>query len=210
MDVVHVGGAGMTMPRWIHHTHPGSRSKVLELDPLVVEIAKDRLGWDAAAYPTIDVVIGDARTTLKDLPAGSADVVIGDAFNGVSVPWHLTTVEFLTAVRERLRPGGSYVMNLIDFPPHDFRAAQLATLRRVFEHVLVLAPATDIAGKTGGNHLLVASTKPIDSAELLRVARDRDSRELDVVDGAAMAGGADALTDDYAPVDQLLTPYSTG
>ena len=48
------------------------------------------------------------RLTLAAVPEGSQDLVIGDAFGGVSVPWHLTTREFVTMIHDRLRPDGVY------------------------------------------------------------------------------------------------------
>ena len=44
LDVVHIGGGGFTMPRWLAATRPGTRSTVLELDPAVVALGRERLG----------------------------------------------------------------------------------------------------------------------------------------------------------------------
>ena len=70
------------------------------------------------------------------------DVVIGDAFGGRAVPWHLTTTEVVGEIDRMLRPEGIYVMNVIDGGDSRFARAQLATLAEHFEHVvdrLVLA-----------------------------------------------------------------------
>ena len=46
-------------------------------------------GW--ATTPGRDPVrVEDGRLGLRRL-AGSQDLVVGDAFGGISVPWHLTT-----------------------------------------------------------------------------------------------------------------------
>ena len=47
----------------------------------------------------------------------SRDLVVGDAFGGVSVPWHLTTTEAVEEVRRVLRTEGVYAVNLIDYAP---------------------------------------------------------------------------------------------
>lgn len=40
-------------------------------------------------------------------PAPLYDLVLGDAFHGVAVPYHLTTKEFNDSVRAHLKPDGS-------------------------------------------------------------------------------------------------------
>jgi spermidine synthase len=156
------------------------------------------------------VRVGDARTAISAEPAASYDAVVGDAFGSLAVPWHLTTAEMVTEVRRVLRPGGVYALNVIDFPPLDFVRAETATLLAAFDEVAVLAPPAALAGKEGGNVVLVAGDRPLDLAALAERAAARG--EPGSVHGRAaaerFAGGAPVLTDDDAPVDQLLTPYS--
>jgi spermidine synthase len=181
---------------------------VLEVDPQIPEIGRDRLGL--RAVPDLSVVVGDARTAIVDQPAGAYDVVVGDAFGSLAVPWHLTTAEMVDEVRRVLRPGGVYVLNAIDFPPLDFVRAETATLLAAFDEVAVLAPRATVAGEEGGNLVLVASDGPIDVAALadLAAARGEPGSVHGPGEAAGFAGEADVLTDDDAPVDQLLTPYS--
>lgn len=204
VDAVHIGAGGLTFPRYLDATRPGSTSVVLEIDPGLIDLAAEQLGFQET--PGIDVQLGDARLTIGDLADDRFDVAIGDAFGGLSVPWHLTTVEFLTEVDRVLRPDGFYVMNLIDRPPVDFARAEAATLSQVWEHVVMLAPPRRLAGDVGGNFVLVASHRPIPVANILAANARRGDDE------AALAGedldryltSAVVLTDDYAPVDQLL------
>jgi MFS family permease len=199
-----IGGGGFTFPRYIAATHPGGTNTVLELDDAVVDIAVDELGLDRSA---LDVRTGDARVTLRDTDTGVYDVVIGDAFGGPAVPWHLTTQEFAEEFSERLHPGGFYVLNLIDYPPLEFAKAETATLASVFAEIAVIAPPDYLAGARGGNFVLVASNSPLDIAALQTALETRGSTGavLSGVDVAAFAEGAEILTDDYAPVDQLIT-----
>ena len=62
------------------------------------------------------------------------------------MPWHLTTTEFLDEVERVLRPGGMYVMNLIDYPPLGFVRAEAATAGGLFEHVAVISGTRTLAG----------------------------------------------------------------
>ena len=69
---------------------PGRKSTVLEIDPAVLE---DRPGASSgsARRRDLQVHIGDGRIGIRDRPDDSADLVVGDAFGSLSVPWHLTT-----------------------------------------------------------------------------------------------------------------------
>ena len=54
----------------------------------------------------LSVRVGDARRSIEALPDDSFDLVVGDAFGGLAVPWHLTTTEFLGEIQRVLRPAG--------------------------------------------------------------------------------------------------------
>jgi spermidine synthase len=209
LSAYHLGGGGLTLPRYLAAVRPGTTSLVSEIDPGVVDLDVKRLGL--ATGPRLEVRIEDARLGLRRLATDSRDLVVGDAFGGVSVPWHLTTTQSLAEVRRVLGPEGVYAANLIDFAPLDFARAELATMREVFPHVAVVAdPATLERGATaGGNIVALGSDAPLD-AVALRAALVERGLTWGVLDGAALdawVGGARVLTDDHAPVDQLLTPY---
>jgi spermidine synthase len=203
-DALHIGGGGFTMPRYLSAVYPGSRHVVFELDPELVDLSRKRLAL--VTGPDLRVEVGDARLLTRRLPDDSQDVVVGDAFGDLSVPWHLTTREFLDDVRRVMRSDGVYVLNLIDYVPLRFARAETATLAAVFRHVAVLAPSTYLAGDDGGNFVLAASDHPFDVARLKTLIQARNGQETVAVDGAAttVAAGARVLTDDYAPVDQWL------
>ena len=210
LDVLHVGGGGFSFPRHLAAAYPASRHTILELDPIVYQTARNELGFDPGTTAT--VILGDARPSLLRLPEDAFEVVVGDAFGSLSVPWHLTTVEMIAELDRVLRPGGRYVMNLIDGPDLSFVRAEARTLATRFEHVAVIARAGSFAalegGSTGGgNVVIVASHEPIDTADLAaRTARagDRTRVVAGEPDLARFIGDAPLLNDDYAPVDQLI------
>jgi spermidine synthase len=204
LSAVHLGGGGFTMPRWLAATRPGSASTVLEVDRGVVELGRRELAVDA--IPALDVRVGDARTALAAVPADAADLVVGDAFGARSVPWHLATAKFAAEVRRVLRPDGIYVLNVIDYDPRRLLAAETATLAARFPHVLLMIRPDQLAQGAGGNAVLVASDRPLDLSALDARAAARGEPEP-VLDEAAtrrLAGAAAELTDDRAPVEQLL------
>lgn len=207
LDALHLGLGGGTMPRHLAAVRPGSRSTVLEVDPQIPELDRAELGLRTG--PDLQVLVGDARTGITDQPTGAFDVVIGDAFGSLAVPWHLTTSEMVDEVRRVLRPGGTYLLNVIDYPPLELARAETATFRAAFEHVVVLAPAPTLDGVGGGNLVLVGSDAPVpvDALRELAARRGDGGAVADEKRTAAFAGDARVLTDDDAPVDQLLTPY---
>jgi hypothetical protein len=204
LDVLHIGGGGFTFPRHLVATAPASRHTVLELDPEVLDINRDELGFRAT--DAIDVRLGDARLGIAGAPTDAYELAIGDAFAGLSVPWHLTTREFLLEVDRTLTEDGVYAMNLIDGPALRFVRAELVTVRTVWEHAAVVATPATLDGATGGNIVIVASHAPL-ALDPLASGTDGGGdaavvstpSELD-----RLAAGAAVLSDDFAPVDQLL------
>ncbi|MEZ5225491.1 MAG: fused MFS/spermidine synthase [Acidimicrobiales bacterium] len=205
VTALHIGGGGFTFPRWIAAEYPGSESLVLELDATLVELVQNEMGL--VLSDDLRVRTGDARTGLLDQPDDRYDVVLGDAFGGLAVPWHLTTVEFTREVDRVMTDNGIYLINLIDYPPLSFARAEVATLRAVFEHVAVVSSPTKFDADAGGNLVLVASHQPIDAAAIDVLARSRNDDDVAHVDAALdeWIGDAQILTDEFAPVDQLLT-----
>jgi len=210
LEVVHIGAGGMTMPRWLRSEHPGSDQLVLELDPLVIDVAQRRLGFTPGT--DVQVAVGDARRTITALAAAvrdgaarpTAEVVIGDAFGGIAVPWHLATREFTADLAALMTPDALYLLNVIDHGPRDFLRAEVATIADVFAHVAVLTRR----GEPGGNHVVIASQQPLPLEAILATNRGRGRDDV-LISGSALAdltAGARILTDDRAPVDQLLTP----
>lgn len=202
LDVISIGGGGFTFNAYLAATRPGTDHVTLEIDRVLVDIGHEHLGLD----PQANVIVDDARRSLGDLPDNSADLVIGDAFSGLSVPWHLTTREFVGEVRDKLAPGGMYTLNVIDYGDLDFVRAEAATLDHVFERVAVLAPRPYLAGAAGGNFVLVASDAGIPVAEIEAAIAARGGTETAAF-GASLESfiaGAPLLTDDFAPVDQMI------
>ncbi|MET9976215.1 fused MFS/spermidine synthase [Streptomyces microflavus] len=210
----HIGGGGLTFPRYLAAARPGTRSLVSEIDGGVVRIDREQL--DLGASTGIDVRVEDGRLGLKRLETDSRDLVVGDAFGGVSVPWHLTTSEALGDVRRALKDDGLYAANLIDHGRLAFARAEVATLAEVFEHVAVMGAPVDIgldpaATPVGGNLVVLASDRPFD-APAIQKALDTRETGWRIATGdtvTAWTGDAPVLTDDHAPVDQLLQPHRT-
>jgi spermidine synthase len=206
LRAVHIGGGGFTFPRYLDEVRPGSHNLVLEIDAVLLDLARSELGL--VTSDRLEVQIGDARTAVRDLSDGDIDLVVGDAFGGLAVPWHLATREFVTDVARVLHPEGLYALNVIDRPPNRFVKAEVATIAAVFAHVGLIAPRDYLNDLDGGNFVVIASHSPIDAAAIEALLTTRQAREVVLSEPSQIAtwlAGAQVLTDDHAPVDQLIT-----
>jgi SAM-dependent methyltransferase len=184
ISVLHLGGGGLTLPRYVAATRPGSAQRVVERDAALVELVRRELPLARECRPRIR--IGDAREAVDTMRADSFDVVIGDVFAGAAIPVGLTTVEFLTAVARVLRPGGCYLQNVADGAGCAFTRGQVATQRAVFGQTLLISDASVLRGRRFGNLVLAAAHRPLPVAELTRraagaafPARVMDGEQLD-------------------------------
>ena len=206
-SALHIGGGGFTFPRYLEAERAGAEQVVLELDPTVLAVARTDLGFTPSERVRIDV--GDARTSLSRLPDAAFDVVAADAFGGLAVPWHLTTREFVADIARVMRPDGILVANLIDGADLRFVRAEAATLGERFDHVAVISGTPTLEEGAGGNVVLVASDRPLDIPAIeRRIATWGETTPTGIIHGAAaieaFISDAPVLTDDFAPVDQLL------
>jgi spermidine synthase len=181
LDVVHLGGGALTLPRYVAVTRPGSRQRVVEIDEPLTDLVREHLPLPRNAR--IRVRAADAREGLAALHTASADVVITDVFAGARTPAQFTSREFAADAHRVLRPGGSYVANVADGPPLAFARAQVATLRSVFASVCVLAEPGTLRGRRFGNLVAVASDGELPVAALIRRCA-KDPMPARVVEGA--------------------------
>ena len=175
IDVVHIGGGACTLPRYVEATRPRSRQHVFELDPGVVALAREHLGLRAS--PRLRIKVGDAADLIRARPERSADLVIGDAFDGPDVPAQLSGAAFLAEVRRVLRPSGVYALNVIDIPPLDAVHAHDAVARAAFPHVAWVGPPGVLRARAPGNVVLLASAVALPLAVLRRAAAAAVPRE---------------------------------
>jgi len=192
LSVVHLGGGGCTLARYVAATRPGSMQVVVEADAALAQLVREQLG--TAGFR---LRIGDARTECARLSPGRSDVVVADVFESAQQPVHTTTLEWLQEVRRLLRPGGTYVVNVADGRPLAFARAQVATLLDAFTHVLLLADPSVLRGRRFANLVLVGSDAPLPVDRLTRRAA-RAAGHARLVEGEELrrfTGGAAPVTD---------------
>ncbi|HEY2506741.1 MAG TPA: fused MFS/spermidine synthase [Streptosporangiaceae bacterium] len=182
LRVLHLGGGGLTLARYVATTRPGSSQLAVEADAAVADLVRHHLPLDQPSRRTlgaraggsraarIRLRVGDAREVLAEQRPGAYDVVIADVFAGARTPAHLTSVEFVTEIARVLSPGGLAITNIGDGPPLAHARARIAAVRSVFAHACLLTDAGVLRGRRFGNLVLGASAAPLPVDGLIRLA----------------------------------------
>ncbi|MFE5867970.1 spermidine synthase [Streptomyces roseifaciens] len=168
LDVLHLGGGALTLPRYVAATRPGSRQRVVEADRGLLALVAEHLPLRHGSG--VEVIAGDARSELEASADASADLIVADVFSGSRVPAHLTSLAYARAAARVLRPHGRYAANLADGAPFTFLRSQVATFRAVFAHVCLIAEPSMLRGRRFGNAVLVASHTELPVTALARRA----------------------------------------
>lgn len=198
LAVTHVGGAGLTLPRWVEARRPGSPQIVLEPDADLTALVRREL--PLPRRHRIRVREQDGMTGIRALAKASADLVITDAYAAGRVPAELTSAAYLLDVARVLRPTGVALWNLADEPGMCYVARVLATVTDGMSHVLLLATHEVLKGKRFGNSVLAASRVPL-PVERLRREVARANLPTGLREGAAigrLVAGARPFRDDAA------------
>jgi spermidine synthase len=211
-DLLFVGLGGGSAPKRLWRDFPRLQIQVAELDPAIVDVA---YRWFALPRdPRLAVAVEDGRRYLA-AHEQRWDVIALDAYFSDSIPFHLTTHEFLELVRSRLEPGGVVIANVIGTIAGDgsklFRSF-VRTYRSVFTTVLV-HPVGAGSPHSLQNLIVVAGDFAAPSKRTLlerwRAQRPRTAPPLERAitgryDQAIDTDGVPLLTDDYAPTDALI------
>ncbi len=207
LSVTHVGGAGLTLARYVNHTRPGSPQIVLEPDAALTELVRRELPLPRRHRIRVRPV--DGLSGLGHLSDASAAVVVLDAYAAGRVPAELTTTAYLADVARVLRPDGVALLNLADEPGLRYVARVVASVRSTGRYADVALVATHevLKGRRFGNTVLVAPRGAFDLGEVRRqVARAafptgvRTGPELDrLVAGARPFTDADSAASPSPP-----------
>jgi len=203
-----IGGGGYTFPRYLEEKYPQAKIDVIEIEPRLTQVAHELLGLPAETR--IRSFNHDARWVLMNFPQqGVYDFVFGDAFNDLTIPYHLTTREFSSILRSVMKPDGILVANIIDsFEKGLFLPAYVRTLQEVFGRGKIALVADSEFENMGINTVIVTASagnhhwKEIEKAsqEACHVLSPPEVQEKLKLKSAII------LTDDYAPVDNLVAP----
>ncbi len=203
--IVHLGGAAMTIPRWVAARRPHTAQVVCEPD--VALTAEVRRMLPLPPQSGIKVRDVDGRSGVAGMPDAWLDALVLDAFDGSSVPGGLVTAEAWDEVVRVSRPGAVVVANLTDRAPFGWAKRAVAGIRSRFRHAVVSAEAAVWKGRRFGNLVVVASEAPLPVAELEANAR-RAAFPYQLLADRALhrwLGGAQPFSD-AAPQDSPPAP----
>lgn len=177
IDAIHLGGGACTLARYVLATRPRSSNEVYEIDPGVLDLARMHLGLRTS--PRLRVRIGAAEERLGRHDDRSADLVIGDAFEGQAVPAAFGTPSFAATLARVLRPAGVYALNVVDNRGAPVARGHVENLRTRFTHIAAIAPRAILRNRAGGNVIVIASNAPLPLNELAaRAAGSLDREEI--------------------------------
>jgi spermidine synthase len=207
-----IGGGGYTLPRWADATLPHATVEVVEIDPGVTEIAHRKLGLPRETK--IITYNMDGRQFVQERgAAGHYQLIVQDAVNDLSVPYHIMTKEYNDAIKRLLTPDGVYLLTVIDlFEDGLLMRAAVRTLRESFPHVELLATEPLWTANQQAVFVIYASGLPFDPAAMAAALGKQKAGAPETI---AMPAGelqayldrkpAPVLTDAFAPVDNLIS-----
>ncbi len=210
-----IGGGGYTIPRYIEAKYPTAEMDVVEIDPEVTRVVHRYLG--VSERTKIRSHNMDGRWFVMNCKEkGSYDFIFGDAFNDLSIPYHLTTKEFAMQLKDLLKPDGLLLANVIDsLRKGRFMPSYIRTLEEVFGkgnvHLITLSDDFENIGIS--THVVVASPSQLDLDDFVRVVKKEKGDEMtsyvmpqDRLQKYLSERKWIILTDDYVPVDNLIAP----
>ncbi len=198
LRIVHIGGAGMSLPRWVAWRRPGTAQVVCEPDvELTAEVRRKIPLPPRSGIKVRDV---DGRAGLAAMPEAWADVIIVDAFDGPSVPGELATVECLDQLRRVSRGDAVVIYNVTDRAPFEWAKGLAAGLSARWRNLIIGMEPVVMKGKRFGNVVLAASDKRADTAAIERASAGLTIGYRWIVGARARdwPGGAEPMTDDDA------------
>ena len=220
-----IGGGGYTLPRYMDVAYPRAAIDVVEIDPWVTKVVEKYLDVQGRRIRSFNQ---DGRWFVKNCQT-QYDYIFGDAFNDLSIPYHLTTQEFNALVKRALAPEGLYIALVIDnVQAGQFLPAYFSTLRAGFgkDNVYLIIPDyaevesnldLDLEAVGTISCLLVASPQPLDVEHFQTVLEEWKKEGYEPASRVVPMSQSDrylasrssrtrVLTDNHVPVDNLIAP----
>lgn len=198
-DVLILGMGSGTYARQLLRYLPGTKVAGVEIDRKITDLAHEYFQLPAQ----VPVTEYDGRAYLNE-DHRTYDVIMVDAYQDITIPFQMSSVEFFQSVRQHLKPGGVLVVNL---NMHGTEQGGIAdwladTVAGVFPEVMTV----DVPGNT--NRELFAGDRDLKAslAQNSQAVQDPQLKDLlaSIGDRAVMYhSGGRKLTDDKAPVELL-------
>src|SRR5215213_8854934 len=162
--VLVVGIGGGTMPMFLRKYYPKATIDAVDIDSDVVQVAKDYFGF--REDERLKAHVGDGRAFVENTRE-PYDLIFLDAFGTRNVPPHLTTIEFMRAVRRAVKPTGVIVGNIWGRAANPLYDNMVRTYQEVFDELYML----DVPGTTNKILLAMSRKQALERAGLVQLAR---------------------------------------
>jgi len=215
LKTLFIGGGGYTLPRCLVTMYPTAEVDVVEIDPEITQVVHEYLG--VPENTKIRSFNEDGRWFVMNCKEKEKyDFIVGDAFNDLSIPYHLTTKEFARQMAELLKPDGILMANVIDSYQNGlFMPSYIRTLEEVFGkgNVHLVSHKPDYENTGISTRVIVASKQNININDFVIFLRGKDGKEVmsnvmpqERLQEYLAQRPSLILTDDYVPVDNLVAP----
>ena len=164
--VLVVGLGGGTIPSFLHKHYPQTWIDAIDIDPVVVEVAKQFFGFSEDV--TLKAHVRDGRQFIEER-LNAYDVIFLDAFGSENIPYHLATREFLEAVRRSITVQGVVLADVWSRGLNPLYDSMVRTYQEVFDELYIL----DV--RDSGNKILIALPRK------LRIGREELARRAGAI-----------------------------
>lgn len=199
-SVMILGMGSGTYASYCTRYFPGASVQGAEIDKKIADIATDYFGLPGS----VTVAVEDGRAYLA-ASKEKFDVIMVDAYQDITIPFQLSSVEFFNEVQAHLKPNGVMVVNLNMTSAEDGSINEYLcdTMASVFQHT-VTAP---VRGNTN-TEVFCTNADDWEETFLCSIAKLKDSDYADMMRTVyskltPYEGGSCILTDDKAPVEVL-------
>lgn len=206
-DILVIGLGAGAVPRYLNRHFPNASIDVVEIDPDILNVAEKFFHFKE--NDKMRVYINDGRMFIKRAKK-KYDVVFLDAYRNGSIPFHLTTREFLAETKKILKPGGVVTSNILSESMNQFHDSMIVTYQNSFEHLYIFT------GKESKNYIFVATDQRkskkfrevFEKSKRITAEKNMDVDLAEISEGYVYGSllrqiNAEILTDDFAPVDIL-------
>jgi spermidine synthase len=201
-----VGLGGGSIPRVMAKKYPDAEIDIVEIDEDVITAAKKYFFFIPTSKMRISVM--DGRRFLRS-STEKYDIIFLDAYDDMSIPFHLTTKEFFELVKQRLSPDGIVASNIWGPNTDEFYLSEVRTYQEVFPYVYMIdaVPSNNYILISCSQNKVMTKTILEERATSLQKQFEFDFPLMTYAetfeDLSEVSCNARVLLDDYAPVEVL-------
>jgi SAM-dependent methyltransferase len=200
-----IGVVGLGSGTLSCYARPGQSWTFFEIDPAMVQVARNRFSFLNRCAPQARIVLGDARLSLNDperVPPYSIDILAVDAFSSDAVPMHLLTSEALAVYGRAVQPDGIVLFHIsnryLDLQPV---IAELAIRGQWHATMMEYVPTREEEEANATVSVWIALSRNPSTIENLKAWSGDDAVAWDPVEPTP---GFSGWTDDHASILPII------